>query len=91
MQCYCRTSSHCVLTTVVHPIQPQQVQITEVIVLAKQLGLLRVLGCDGGVFRVLIEGVGVIVHDGLIVIRCVLVCYECVIILVKVMLHTCIH
>lgn len=73
-----------ILTAVVHPVEPEGVQLAEVKVLTNNVVELRDLGGDGWDRVVLVEGEGSVVHDGLVVISCVLICDEVVVVFVEV-------
>lgn len=75
------------LTAVVHPVEPQSVHLTEVQVLANDVDELWDFGGDGGGARVLVEGKGPVMHDGLVVICCVLICDVVFVVFVEVVLH----
>ena len=78
-----------VRTTVVHAVEPEGVHLAEVEVLANYVIELRDFGSYGGPVWILIEGEWPVMHDGLIVVRCVLVCDVVIVVFVEVMLHSC--
>lgn len=76
-------------TAVVHPVEPEGVQLAEVEVLANDVVELWDFGGDGGNGFVLIEREGPVMHDGLIVVCSILISYEVIIIFVEVVFKSC--
>lgn len=76
-------------TAVVHSVEPEGVHLAEVQVLANDVVELRDFGGDGGDGFVLIEGEGPVMHDGLVVVRRVLVGDVVVAVLVEVVFKSC--
>lgn len=76
-------------TAVVHAVESQGVHLTEVKILSNNVVELRDFGgyCGNGV--ILVEREWPVVHDGLVVIRCVLICYEVVIVFIEVVPKSC--
>lgn len=81
--------SHDILrTAVVHAVEPEGVHLAEVEVLANDVIELRDFGGDGRDGWVRIEGEWPVMHDGLVVVRRVLVCDEVIIVFVEVVFKT---
>lgn len=76
-------------TAVVHPVEPEDVHLAEVEVLANDIVELWDFGGDSGDGFVLIEGEGPVMHDGLVVIRRVLIGDVVIVIFVEVVLQSC--
>lgn len=76
-------------TAVVHSVEPEGVQLTEVEVLADDVVELWDLGGDRGDGFVLIEGEGPVMHDGLVVVGRVLISDVVIVVFVEVMLQSC--
>lgn len=76
-------------TAVVHAVESQGVHLTEVKILSNDVVELRDLGGYRGNGIILIEGERPVVHDGLVVVRRVLVGDEVVVVLVEVVPKSC--
>ncbi len=76
-------------TAVVHPVEPESVQLTEVKVLANDVVELWYFGGDSGGRIILIECEGSIVHDRLIVVWRVLIGDEVIVVFVEVVFKSC--
>lgn len=77
------------LTAVVHPVEPESVHLAKVEVLTNDVVELWDLGGDRGDGFVLVEGERPVMHDGLVVVRCVLISDEIVVVFVEVVLESC--
>lgn len=77
------------LTTVVHAVESGDVYSTEVQPLANDFIKIRYGGGDCGDTFVLVEGQWSVVHDGLIIIRCVQISDKVVLILIEIVLLPC--
>lgn len=71
-------------TTVIHAVKSDDVNSTKVQPLTNDLIKVRDGGGDGGDALILVEGQGSVVHDGLVIIRCVEISDEVVLILVEI-------
>lgn len=76
-------------TAVVHPVEPEGVQLAEVEVLADDVVELWDFGSDSGQGFVHIEGERPVMHDGLVVVRRVLISDEVIIVFVEVVFKSC--
>lgn len=77
------------LTTLILAVKPLQVDRAEVQPLTNDIVEGGDSGGDGGDVGLLVEGQRSVVHDGLVVVRCVQVCDLVILVPVEIVLHSC--
>lgn len=83
------TLSAYIHTAVVHAVEPESVHLAEVEVLANDVDEFWDFCGDGGNGFILVEGEGPVMHDGFVVVCCVLVSYVVIVVLVEVVFKPC--